>query len=118
MKYTAMVACGNYNGVIGFAKAKGPAVPVALQKVFTVSYLVFQVLLKVVWLWTVSNCSVFNVEKFHEFITGHKYEEIDLPLFQLLVVSFKLIEVLIYVTNLVIFYGSYTAQGLCLWPTF
>ena len=71
-----------------------------------------------VCLWTVSNCSVFNVEKFHEFITRHKYEEIDLPLFQLLVVSFKLIEVLIYVTNLVIFYGSYTAQGLCLWPTF
>ncbi|KAL2334634.1 hypothetical protein Fmac_015847 [Flemingia macrophylla] len=32
VKYTAMVACGNYNGVFGFAKAKGPAVPVALQK--------------------------------------------------------------------------------------
>ncbi|KAL2327815.1 hypothetical protein Fmac_021242 [Flemingia macrophylla] len=32
VKYTAMVAYGNYNGVIGFAKAKGPAVPVALQK--------------------------------------------------------------------------------------
>jgi small subunit ribosomal protein S5 len=28
-----MLACGNYNGVVGFAKAKGPAVPVALQKV-------------------------------------------------------------------------------------
>ncbi|KAG5031081.1 hypothetical protein AAZX31_06G077900 [Glycine max] len=34
VKYTAMVACGNYNGVIGFAKAKGPAVPVALQKAY------------------------------------------------------------------------------------
>ncbi|XP_027354796.1 uncharacterized protein LOC113864830 [Abrus precatorius] len=34
IKYTAMVACGNYNGVIGFAKAKGPAVPVALQKAY------------------------------------------------------------------------------------
>ncbi|KAL2323006.1 hypothetical protein Fmac_027385 [Flemingia macrophylla] len=32
VKYTAMVACGNYNGVIGFAKAKGPIVPIALQK--------------------------------------------------------------------------------------
>ncbi|MCI16706.1 putative 30S ribosomal protein S5, partial [Trifolium medium] len=32
VKYTAMLACGNYNGVVGFAKAKGPAVPVALQK--------------------------------------------------------------------------------------
>lgn len=28
-----MLACGNYHGVIGFAKAKGPAVPVAIQKV-------------------------------------------------------------------------------------
>ncbi|KAL2319363.1 hypothetical protein Fmac_028332 [Flemingia macrophylla] len=34
VKYTAMVACGNYNGVIGFAKAKGPAIPVALQMVY------------------------------------------------------------------------------------
>lgn len=33
IKYTAMLACGNYNGVIGFAKAKAPAVPIALQKV-------------------------------------------------------------------------------------
>lgn len=33
-KYTAMVACGNYHGVIGFAKAKGPANPVALQKAY------------------------------------------------------------------------------------
>ncbi|GAA0144771.1 ribosomal protein [Lithospermum erythrorhizon] len=32
IKYTALLACGNYHGVIGFAKAKGPAVPVALQK--------------------------------------------------------------------------------------
>ncbi|KAK7351467.1 hypothetical protein VNO77_10954 [Canavalia gladiata] len=34
VKYTAMLACGNYNGVIGFAKAKGPAVPVAFQKAY------------------------------------------------------------------------------------
>lgn len=33
MKYTAMLACGNYHGVVGFAKAKGPAIPIALQKV-------------------------------------------------------------------------------------
>ncbi|EPS60807.1 hypothetical protein M569_13991, partial [Genlisea aurea] len=32
VKYTAMVACGNYHGVIGFAKAKGPSIPTALQK--------------------------------------------------------------------------------------
>ncbi|XP_052195964.1 uncharacterized protein LOC127803613 [Diospyros lotus] len=32
IKYTAMLACGNYHGVIGFAKAKGAAVPIALQK--------------------------------------------------------------------------------------
>ncbi|KAL8128169.1 uncharacterized protein LOC141721718 [Apium graveolens] len=32
VKYTAMLACGNYHGVIGFAKAKGPAIPVAIQK--------------------------------------------------------------------------------------
>ncbi|XP_051120141.1 uncharacterized protein LOC127243938 [Andrographis paniculata] len=32
VKYTAILACGNYNGVIGFAKAKGPSIPVALQK--------------------------------------------------------------------------------------
>ncbi|KAJ6433908.1 hypothetical protein OIU84_017587 [Salix udensis] len=31
-KYTAMLACGNYHGVIGFAKAKGPRVHVAIQK--------------------------------------------------------------------------------------
>ncbi|KAM0059519.1 putative ribosomal protein S5 [Helianthus debilis subsp. tardiflorus] len=34
VKYTVMVACGNYHGVIGFAKAKGPAVPTACQKVY------------------------------------------------------------------------------------
>ncbi|KAL1552175.1 hypothetical protein AAHA92_13005 [Salvia divinorum] len=34
IKYTAMLACGNYNGVIGFAKAKAPAVPIALQKAY------------------------------------------------------------------------------------
>lgn len=33
VKYTAMLACGNYHGLIGFAKAKAPAVPIALQKV-------------------------------------------------------------------------------------
>jgi len=33
VKYTAILACGNYNGVVGYAKAKGPAVPIALQKV-------------------------------------------------------------------------------------
>ena len=34
VKYTAIIACGNYNGIVGYAKAKGPAVPIALQKVF------------------------------------------------------------------------------------
>ncbi|KDP39561.1 hypothetical protein JCGZ_02581 [Jatropha curcas] len=34
VKYTAILACGNYHGVIGFAKAKGPAIPVALQKAY------------------------------------------------------------------------------------
>ncbi|KAK9148953.1 hypothetical protein Scep_007710 [Stephania cephalantha] len=33
-KYTAMVACGNYHGVVGYAKGKGPAVPIALQKIY------------------------------------------------------------------------------------
>lgn len=33
VKYTAIIACGNYNGVVGYAKAKGPAIPIALQKV-------------------------------------------------------------------------------------
>ncbi|KAJ4843260.1 hypothetical protein Tsubulata_009863 [Turnera subulata] len=34
VKYTAILACGNYNGAVGFAKAKGPAAPVALQKAY------------------------------------------------------------------------------------
>ncbi|XP_061339345.1 small ribosomal subunit protein uS5m isoform X2 [Gastrolobium bilobum] len=34
VKYTAIMACGNFNGVVGYAKAKGPAVPVALQKAY------------------------------------------------------------------------------------
>ena len=34
VKYTAILACGNYHGLVGFAKAKGPAIPIALQKVF------------------------------------------------------------------------------------
>ncbi|CAH9051525.1 unnamed protein product [Cuscuta europaea] len=34
MRYTALLACGNYNGVIGFAKAKGPAAPIAIQKAY------------------------------------------------------------------------------------
>eukprot|EP00262_Sarcandra_glabra_P013379 TRINITY_DN3693_c0_g4_i1.p1 TRINITY_DN3693_c0_g4~~TRINITY_DN3693_c0_g4_i1.p1 ORF type:complete len:514 (+),score=125.08 TRINITY_DN3693_c0_g4_i1:131-1672(+) len=33
-KYAAMLACGNYHGVVGFAKAKGPTVPIALQKAY------------------------------------------------------------------------------------
>ncbi|KAJ4942680.1 hypothetical protein NE237_000140 [Protea cynaroides] len=32
IKYTAMLTCGNYHGVVGFTKAKGLAVPIALQK--------------------------------------------------------------------------------------
>nr|XP_043607560.1 uncharacterized protein LOC122579445 [Erigeron canadensis] len=32
IKYTVMLVCGNYHGVIGFAKAKGPAIPSACQK--------------------------------------------------------------------------------------
>ncbi|KAE8077550.1 hypothetical protein FH972_016106 [Carpinus fangiana] len=32
VKYTAILACGNYHGVVGYAKAKGPAIPIALQK--------------------------------------------------------------------------------------
>ncbi|CAM8909646.1 unnamed protein product [Rhodiola kirilowii] len=31
-KFAAIVVCGNYNGVIGYAKAKGPQVGVALRK--------------------------------------------------------------------------------------
>ncbi|KAK9747782.1 hypothetical protein RND81_02G014600 [Saponaria officinalis] len=34
VKYTAILACGNYNGVVGYAKAKGPAIPIALQKAY------------------------------------------------------------------------------------
>ncbi|CAL1375803.1 unnamed protein product [Linum trigynum] len=34
VKYTAILACGNYHGVVGFAKAKGPAIPIALQKAY------------------------------------------------------------------------------------
>ncbi|KAF9605672.1 hypothetical protein IFM89_018015 [Coptis chinensis] len=30
--FTALVACGNLHGVVGFARAKGPKVPIALQK--------------------------------------------------------------------------------------
>uniref|UniRef100_A0A1D1XJS3 30S ribosomal protein S5 n=1 Tax=Anthurium amnicola TaxID=1678845 RepID=A0A1D1XJS3_9ARAE len=33
-KYTALLACGNLNGVIGFAKAKGPAPRIAIQKAY------------------------------------------------------------------------------------
>ncbi|KAI5672160.1 hypothetical protein M9H77_12524 [Catharanthus roseus] len=33
MKYAAMLVYGNYHGVVGYAKAKGPAIPIALQKV-------------------------------------------------------------------------------------
>lgn len=34
VKYTALLACGNYHGVVGYAKAKGPAIPIALQKAY------------------------------------------------------------------------------------
>ncbi|XP_021816181.1 uncharacterized protein LOC110758591 [Prunus avium] len=34
VKYSAILACGNYHGVVGYAKAKGPAVPIALQKAY------------------------------------------------------------------------------------
>lgn len=34
VKYTAILACGNYHGVVGYAKAKGPAIPIALQKAY------------------------------------------------------------------------------------
>ncbi|KAH7842278.1 hypothetical protein Vadar_003481 [Vaccinium darrowii] len=34
VKCTAILACGNYHGIVGFAKAKGPVVPIALQKVY------------------------------------------------------------------------------------
>lgn len=45
VKYTAMLACGNYNGVIGFAKAKGPRVHVAIQKVIHCVVILFKMLL-------------------------------------------------------------------------
>ncbi|KAI4305145.1 hypothetical protein L6164_028530 [Bauhinia variegata] len=32
--YSAILACGNYHGVIGYAKAKGPAVGVAIRKAY------------------------------------------------------------------------------------
>ncbi|KAL6127385.1 hypothetical protein ACLB2K_075426 [Fragaria x ananassa] len=34
VKYSAILVCGNYHGVIGYAKAKGPAVATALQKAY------------------------------------------------------------------------------------
>ncbi|KAE8677345.1 caffeic acid 3-O-methyltransferase-like [Hibiscus syriacus] len=34
VKYTALMACGNYHGVVGFAKAKAEAVSIALQKAY------------------------------------------------------------------------------------
>ncbi|XP_042453144.1 uncharacterized protein LOC122037766 [Zingiber officinale] len=34
MKYTALLATGNYHGVIGFAKAKGPTATIAIQKAY------------------------------------------------------------------------------------
>lgn len=34
VKYTALLACGNYHGIVGYATAKGPAVPIALQKAY------------------------------------------------------------------------------------
>ncbi|XP_078427672.1 ribosomal protein S5 family protein [Wolffia australiana] len=33
-KYTALLACGNFNGVIGFAKAKGPTPRISIQKAY------------------------------------------------------------------------------------
>ncbi|KAH9301574.1 hypothetical protein KI387_013157 [Taxus chinensis] len=37
-KFSAMVACGNFNGVVGYGKGKGPAVPVALQRAYAKSF--------------------------------------------------------------------------------
>ncbi|KAL8544650.1 hypothetical protein ACS0TY_005038 [Phlomoides rotata] len=34
VKYSVILVCGNYNGLIGFAKTKAPAVPVALRKAY------------------------------------------------------------------------------------
>lgn len=33
-KYTALLATGNYHGVVGFAKAKGPTAKIAIQRVW------------------------------------------------------------------------------------
>ncbi|KAJ8767738.1 hypothetical protein K2173_020678 [Erythroxylum novogranatense] len=33
-RYSALIACGNYQGVVGFAKAKGSSFPIALQKAY------------------------------------------------------------------------------------
>eukprot|EP01018_Ginkgo_biloba_P016760 Gb_41243 [translate_table: standard] len=38
ISYTAMVVCGNFNGVVGYAKGKGPAVPVALKRAYEKSF--------------------------------------------------------------------------------
>jgi ribosomal protein S5 len=32
-KYSALLATGNYNGVVGFARAKGPTAKIAIQRV-------------------------------------------------------------------------------------
>lgn len=37
MKYTALLATGNYHGVVGFAKAKAPNAKVAIQRVSSLS---------------------------------------------------------------------------------
>ncbi|KAL9227505.1 hypothetical protein vseg_003187 [Gypsophila vaccaria] len=34
VNYTAVLACGNYNGVVGYAEATGPTIPIALQKAY------------------------------------------------------------------------------------
>ncbi|KAG0491948.1 hypothetical protein HPP92_005346 [Vanilla planifolia] len=34
VKFTALLATGNYNGVIGFAKAKGPTAKIAIQRAY------------------------------------------------------------------------------------
>jgi small subunit ribosomal protein S5 len=44
VKYTAILACGNYHGVVGYAKAKGPAIPIALQKVSSFFLVLFVLL--------------------------------------------------------------------------
>ncbi|GLJ30852.1 hypothetical protein SUGI_0613000 [Cryptomeria japonica] len=37
-KFSAIVACGNFNGVVGYGKGKGTAVPVALQRAYAKSF--------------------------------------------------------------------------------